>query len=226
MGFSTDDGSDHDAVNLDPHSSRDRKKSYIFPGKVVIGISVIIGLATLITFFSSLNSASIVVQPFGSPNKIIHPPTTKVDRNFVLVQNDFGWNGTSGGPTIIVNKGDNVQIVIINAGNMAHNFGIAKVAAKTESLLDSNRANEVSLSGRLKNLSYSQISAMPCPDCKPVYRQAQVDAFMPPLSQQVVAFKADQAGTFKYFCMVRGHIWLGMIGSLIVQNPSEQGGST
>ena len=226
MDFSPDIDSNPDAMKHGTHPNEENKKSYIFQGKVVIGISAIIGLATIITFFSSLNSASTVIQPLGSPNKISHPLAPKIDRNFVLVQNDFGWNGTSGGPTITVNQGDNVQIIIINAGNMAHNFGIAKIPAKTESLLERNSAKDVSLSSRLKNLSYSEISALPCPDCKPVYRQAQVDIFMPPLSQQVVAFKADHAGSFKYFCMVRGHIWLGMIGSLIVQNPSAQGGST
>jgi uncharacterized cupredoxin-like copper-binding protein len=51
-----------------------------------------------------------------------------------------------------------------------------------------------------------------------------VDAFMPPLSQQVIVFKATEAGNFKYFCMVRGHLWLGMVGNLNVQDKGGVGG--
>jgi hypothetical protein len=41
---------------------------------------------------------------------------------------------------------------------------------------------------------------------------------MQPDTQQVTTFTANQAGNFKYFCMVRGHIWLGMVGDLIVKD--------
>jgi FtsP/CotA-like multicopper oxidase with cupredoxin domain len=58
-------------------------------------------------------------------------------RKIVLVQNDFGWNGTSGGPTIRVSKGDVVQITITNAGQMAHNFGIGKPSPQTMKIMNS-----------------------------------------------------------------------------------------
>jgi plastocyanin len=41
---------------------------------------------------------------------------------------------------------------------------------------------------------------------------------MQPDTQQVTTFTANEAGNFKYFCMVRGHLWLGMIGDLTVQD--------
>jgi plastocyanin len=52
---------------------------------------------------------------------------------------------------------------------------------------------------------------------------------MQPDTQQVTTFTANEAGNFKYFCMVRGHLWLGMIGDLTVQNvknPSSSSTST
>jgi len=79
---------------------------------------------------------------------------------------------------------------------------------------------------KIGNMSYNELSAMPCPGCQFVYSQAHVDAFMPPLTQQVVVFKATEAGNFKYFCMVRGHLWLGMIGSFNVQDRTNAGGAT
>ncbi|MGG6460956.1 MAG: hypothetical protein ACM3JQ_05975 [Candidatus Eiseniibacteriota bacterium] len=200
--------------------------SYLFSGKVIVGISLFMALAALITFFSSLHSASPLVQlvpnqtnPYSSPNS----KGEKVDRTFVLVQNEFGWNGTSGGPTITVTKGDVLQITIINAGNMVHNFGIAKISRVTQSLL--KNTSELPVKDRIGNLSYNELSAMPCPGCQSVYSQAHIDAFMPPLSQQVIVFKATEAGNFKYFCMVRGHLWLGMIGDLNVQDRNQEVGA-
>jgi uncharacterized cupredoxin-like copper-binding protein len=182
-------------------------------------------LAAVITFFSSFHSASPLVQSVPNQTNPYSPPNSKgeeVDRYFVLVQNEFGWNGTSGGPTITVTKGDVLQITIINAGNMVHNFGIAKISKATQSLL--KNTSELPVKDRIENLSYNELSAMPCPGCQPVYSQAHVDAFMPPLSQQVIVFKATEAGNFKYFCMVRGHLWLGMVGNLNVQDKGGVGG--
>ncbi len=41
---------------------------------------------------------------------------------------------------------------------------------------------------------------------------------MEPGTEQVTTFVADKVGHFKYYCMVRGHLWLGMIGNLIVMD--------
>lgn len=205
------------------------EKSYLFSGKVIVGISLFMALAAIITFFSSFYSASPFIHLLSTDSKNVQPNSysapnsdrEKVDRTFVLIQNEFGWNGTSGGPTITVTKGDVVRITIINAGNMVHNFGIAKISKLTQGLLDN--ASKHAITGKLGNLSYNQLSAMPCPGCQFVYAQAHIDAFMPPLSQQAIQFKATDSGNFNYFCMVRGHLWLGMIGNLNVQDRTQGG---
>ena len=189
------------------------------------------GLAALISSLATSNSASSVLQLFtsaqnqtGSAQGLSSPTAsngTKFDRSFVLIQNEFGWNGTSGGPLITVTKGDRVQITIINAGRMVHNFGIARVSKVTENLLD--QISNARATNKIENMSYTQLSAMPCPGCQPVYSQAHIDKFMSPLSQQTVFFKASESGNFKYFCMVRGHLWLGMIGNLVIQDRNQGG---
>ena len=143
-------------------------------------------------------------------------PSQHIDKKFVLIQKDFGWNGTSGGPAIVVSKGDVVQVTIINAGRMAHNFGIAKVSEKTLTIL--NQINNMSLPNRVNHIPYDVMAAMPCPDCHPFFQQGHIESFMQPDTQQVTTFTANEAGNFKYFCQVRGHLWLGMIGDLTVQD--------
>jgi len=45
---------------------------------------------------------------------------------------------------------------------------------------------------------------------------------MKPDTQMVTTFTANKAGNYKYFCMVRGHIWLGMIGEFDVVDTGNQ----
>jgi uncharacterized cupredoxin-like copper-binding protein len=142
-------------------------------------------------------------------------------KRIVLIQQDFGWNGTYGGPTIILNKGDNVQLLVINRGHMAHNFGIATMP---QQILDQiNKQNSVPLDKRIGQIPYNTIADMPCPGCQPEFEKGHIELFIEPGTQQVSTFIADKVGQFKYFCMVRGHLWLGMIGDLIVR---ETPGST
>jgi plastocyanin len=139
-----------------------------------------------------------------------------IDKKFVLVQNDFGWNGTSGGPTIRVSKGDVVQITVINAGQMAHNFGIAKLSPQTANIM--NNVMQFPIPERIQKIPYSVMAAMPCTGCHPQFQEGQINQFMNPDTQMVTTFRANEVGNYKYFCMVRGHIWLGMIGELDVIN--------
>ncbi len=60
------------------------------------------------------------------------------------------------------------------------------------------------------------MAVMPCPGCQPKFQEGQIDAFMQPDTQQVTTFRATEAGHFKYFCQIRGHLWLGMIGDFDV----------
>jgi uncharacterized cupredoxin-like copper-binding protein len=145
-----------------------------------------------------------------------HLKQEQIDKKFVLIQHEFGWNGTTGGPLIVVDKGDVVRITIINGGLMAHNFGIAKLSQQSLDIMKDTK--NMSLPDRAKNIPYNVMATIPCPGCQPVFEEGHVKTFMQPGTHQVVTFTASQAGNFKYFCMVRGHLWLGMIGDLIVHD--------
>jgi len=204
-------------------------KGYSLNGKVVIGIGLIMIAAAASTILAMGASESSKIHPSTKnvfetsplePAQV--PPNTNehIDKKFVLVQHDFGWNGTIGGPTITVNKGDVIQLTIINAGMMAHNFGIANFSQQTLDLLQ--KTMKMPLTDRVRYLPYNVMAVMPCPGCQPKFQEGEIDAFMLPATQQVTTFKATQVGNFKYFCQVRGHLWLGMIGDLDVIDKSHQ----
>ena len=220
---------------------RDEVKGYNFNGKVVIGIGIVMiarPASTLLAMGASqspqihlstkkaLGSQPLLTTPLTASAQV--PPTTSktnqhIDKRFVLVQHDFGWNGTFGGPTMRVNKGDVVQITIINAGMMAHNFGIANLSKQTLDLLQ--KTSNMPLPERVRYLPYNVMAVLPCPGCQPKFQEGHIDVFMRPDTQQVTTFTATQAGHFNYFCQVRGHLWLGMLGDLDVvdTNTSNQG---
>lgn len=222
-------------------SSNDR--GFTFNGKVVFGIGIIMIAALISTILAMMSSQSPQIhlsttKIFGGQGQSLAtaaapltsasaqvPPTSNantnqhIDKRFVLVQHDFGWNGTFGGPPIRVSKGDVVQITIINAGMMTHNFGIAAFSQQSLALLQ--KSVNMPLPDRVRYLPYNVMAAKPCPGCQPVFQGGQIDQFMQPDTQQVVTFTASQAGQFKYFCQVRGHLWLGMIGDFIVVNPTN-----
>ena len=125
----------------------------------------------------------------------------------------------------MVNKGDVVQIVFINAGEMAHNFGIAKLSPQTEAIL--NRTYQMPLDQRMSSIPYDVMAQMPCPGCDEKFDSAHIETFVAPDNEVTKTFTADEAGHFKYFCQVRGHLWLGMIGDFIVlDKPSSQAPGT
>jgi FtsP/CotA-like multicopper oxidase with cupredoxin domain len=208
---------------------RDEAKGYSLNGKVVIGIGLIMIAAAASTILAmgvsqssqiQLSTKKLFVTPLLQPVQI--PPNTNehIDKRFVLVQYDFGWNGTIGGPTIKVNKGDVVQITIINAGMMAHNFGIADFSQQTLDLLQ--KTMNMPLPDRVRYLPYNVMAVMPCPGCQLKFQEGQIDAFMQPATQQVTTFRATEVGHFKYFCQVRGHLWLGMVGDFDVVDTNNQ----
>ncbi len=207
----------------------DEAKGYSLNGKVVIGIGLIMiaaGASTILAMGASESSQIHLSTKnvFGTsplePAQV--PPNTNehIDKKFVLVQHDFGWNGTIVGPTIRVNKGDVIQITIINAGMMAHNFGIANFSQQTLDLLQ--KTMNMPLPDRVRYLPYNVMAVSPCPGCQPKFQEGEIDAFMQPATQQVTTFKATQEGDFKYFCQVRGHLWLGMVGDLDVFDKSQK----
>ncbi len=217
-------------------------KSYSFNGKVVLGIGIIMVISAITTICMAIYSesprihlsvnsflSSYLVSPFllsfhhshdtSSPSQTTVPSSKVINKRIILIQQDFGWNGTDGGPPIIVNKGDIVQLVIINRGHMAHNFGIGSFPKKVIDLID--KEQNVTLENRLQHISYDDISAMPCPGCQAEFKSGHVNIFMEPGTQQTSTFVANKVGHFKYYCMVRGHLWLGMFGDLIVKENTE-----
>lgn len=244
------DGHDGDNQNSKgkPESSftEDQNKGYSFNGKVIIGIAIFVAIAAGSTIFGltlsespriHLSTSSLFQK--NNAQFLSGPATTsssqnakaqlanqqqQVTRKIVLVQNDFGWNGTNGGPTIRVNKGDVVQITIINAGQMAHNFGIGTPSQQTMNIMKS--VMQLPLSERVQKIPYNVMAAMPCPGCQPQFEAGHIKQFMKPDTQMVTTFTANKAGNYKYFCMVRGHIWLGMVGEFDVadtrNSPSMQ----
>ena len=97
---------------------------------------------------------------------------------------------------------------------MAHNFGIGELSEQVMNLI--NKESNIPLNQRLKFIPYNMMAAIPCPGCRKI-KEGHINLFMEPGTQQVTKFTADKAGHFKYYCMVRGHLWLGMIGDLIVR---------
>ena len=220
----------------DKDRDREEAKGYTFNGKVVIGIGIIMIAAAASTILAmgvsqspqihlsttkALGTRPLLTTTLTASAQV--PPTSNtnqhIDKRFVLVQHDFGWNGTFGGPTMRVNKGDVVQITIINAGMMAHNFGIANLSKQTLDLLQ--KTLNMPLPDRVRYLPYNVIAVMPCPGCQPKFQEGHIDVFMQPDTQQVTTFTATQAGHFNYFCQVRGHLWLGMVGDLDVVDTSN-----
>jgi uncharacterized cupredoxin-like copper-binding protein len=231
------DGDNQNSKGKDESSfTEDRNKGYSFNGKVIIGIAIVVAIAAGSTIYGLTLSESPRIHLstsslFQKNNaQFLSGPTTtsssqnakaqlanhqqQITRKIVLVQHDFGWNGTNGGPTIRVNKGDVVQITIINAGQMAHNFGIGKPSQQTMNIMKS--VMQLPLSERVQKIPYNVMAAMPCPGCQPQFEDGHIKQFMKPDTQMVTTFTANKAGNYKYFCMVRGHIWLGMVGDFDV----------
>lgn len=205
-------------------------KPYTFNLRVVIIMGAILATSAVATTFAMMVSQSpqflskikalagriIPSLSIATKNSDTSTQKQELDKRFVLIQYEFGWNGTTGGPPIVVDKGTVVHITIFNGGLMAHNFGIAKLSQQSLDIMKDTK--NMSLPDRVKNIPYNVMATIPCPGCQPVFEEGHVKTFMQPGTHQVVTFTASQAGNFKYFCMVRGHLWLGMIGDLIVHD--------
>ncbi len=235
----TGSSGDDDDRRSDPTSNDDSNydyerqdlKPYTFNGRVVIGIALVLaaaaGSAILAMTVSQSPQASIPISALGTINAAEDniqdamaqgQNEVKPDWEIILVANDFGWNGSQNGPVIRVTKGDVVQLTITNAGQMAHNFGIAKMSDRATQLME--QSDDMTLPERIMHVPYNDMAKMPCPDCEKKFHQGHIEFFIKPGNQRTVTFTANEAGEFKYFCMVRGHIWLGMNGDFIVEEPA------
>lgn len=81
-------------------------------GTVVLVIALIVIIPTGLAGFGGLFSSAESVKPTGQV------------KSFTLVAKEWGYNGTIGGPTIIVQKGDLVRITLIVPGAVSHNLYI------------------------------------------------------------------------------------------------------
>jgi uncharacterized cupredoxin-like copper-binding protein len=241
-----DDEGRPDAVRTDdPNYAYERQdlKPYTFNGRVVIGIALILAVAAGSTILAMTVSqspqASIPLSALGivgttnavkdnnnnNNNNNIQSAAAqgerdaKPDREFILVAKDFGWNGSQNGPVIKVTKGDVVRLTVSNAGQMAHNFGIAKMSSRATELMEETK--DMPLPDRVSHIPYQDMAKMPCPDCQKKFDEGHIEFFLKPGNQHTVTFTANESGQFEYFCMVRGHIWLGMIGDFIVDEPAS-----
>ncbi|MDQ6863625.1 MAG: hypothetical protein M3044_07350, partial [Thermoproteota archaeon] len=104
-------------------SSSSAPKPYTFNRKVVIVMAAILAVAAGGTAFATMVSESpqflskIKALAGGNIPSLLSATKTsdtthqhqqqqqQNDRRFVLIQHEFGWNGTTGGPPIVVNKG-------------------------------------------------------------------------------------------------------------------------
>lgn len=222
-GFDNNDNpspSGRGGPGVDPEDNSRRYSAYAFNGKVVLGIGIILAVSAASAFTASFMSTSPVIRLSSGVGALQSASAQQaqtqqhVDKTFVLVAHNFGFNSTSGGPLIQVNKGDVVKIIFINAGEMAHNFGIAKLSPQTEALL--NKTYAMPLDQRMNSIPYDVMAQMPCPGCETKFDEGHIETFVAPDNQVVTTFTASEAGHFKYFCEVRGHLWLGMIGDLVV----------
>jgi uncharacterized cupredoxin-like copper-binding protein len=207
-------------------------KPYVINRRMVLIICFILSISAVLTIGAGLFSdtpnnnslkdridkllATFHLSMTRSTNSNPTSQHLKVDKKLVLVQHEYGFNGTTEGPTISLTKGETVQITIINAGNMAHNFGIAELSKKSLDLL--KKTNNESLTDRVKNIPYVALSSIPCPGCVQKFAKGQINSFILPGERAQITFLVQQAGNFKYFCMVRGHLWLGMMGDFVVRD--------
>lgn len=207
-------------------------KAYIVNRRVVLIIGFTLSISAILTIgaglFSEVPHSDSLKDRISNLLVTLHLPITlstdsdptsqhlKVDKKLVLVQHEYGFNGTTGGPTISLRKGETVQITVINAGYMAHNFGIAKLSEQSLNLL--KKTNNESLPERMKNIPYEALAAIPCPGCVQKFSNGQINSFILPGARAETTFLVQEAGNFKYFCMVRGHLWLGMMGDFIVHD--------
>ena len=101
---------------------------------------------------------------------------TKIDKKLVLILHEYDFNGTVGGPTISLNKGDTVQTTLISAGYMAHNFGIATFSKQSLDFI--RKTNEQPLTERMINIPYEVMAAIPRPGCVLKFAKSHINSFI------------------------------------------------
>lgn len=88
-------------------------------GKAIATI-LILALAVVAAYFYFQLEATVAGDLFSGRGTYGNRPV----KSFTLVANDFGYNGTEGGPTLVVNKGDVVEITLVGKSPVSHNLKI------------------------------------------------------------------------------------------------------
>jgi len=79
-------------------------------------------LGTLIWILVLIALLTVTVSYFYIQSESKSDYSGKPVKSFVLLARDFGYNGTSGGPTLNVNYGDVVNITLIGKTSNTHNL--------------------------------------------------------------------------------------------------------
>ncbi len=83
--------------------------------------TVIIVIAAVVTSFYYFQFETLVAGDLFS-NEVTYG--NQPVKSFTLVADDFGYNDTEGGPTLVVNRGDIVEITIVGKSPVSHNLKI------------------------------------------------------------------------------------------------------
>lgn len=86
---------------------------------VPLAIIVVLALIVVTVFFYYQLESKVAGDAFSS-----YTTSSTPVKSFTLLAEDFGYNGTKGGPTLTVNKGDVVRITLIGKSKVSHNLKI------------------------------------------------------------------------------------------------------
>lgn len=172
---------------------------------IVIIVAIIIVLAALATYFTLYQGAQ-------GPQL----------REFTIRMQEFGYNGSSTGPTITVKAGDTVRIHVANAGGLGHEFMV--VANKDDSIkMMKNIADKLVAQGLNKTDALEQFEIE-----HEEIMMSGMAAFsgavvhLEPRENKTIEFVANQPGTYWYICLEAGgtfpktHAEMDMYGQFLV----------
>jgi nitrite reductase (NO-forming) len=109
-------------ANSKGHSSKNPLKALKFPP--VLFVLVIITAFVIVYAYDYLN------QPPSTPQPTEESPV-RVITLIAMEASDmttYGFNGTVGGPTITLKKGETVKIILVNEGILVHDFTLKEEA--------------------------------------------------------------------------------------------------
>lgn len=178
---------------------------------IVIVVAIVIVSAALATYFTL----------YFTVNNSAQGPQL---REFTMRLQEFGYNGSSTGPTITVKVGDTVRIHVANTGGLGHEFMV--VANKDDSIqMMKDIADKLVAQGLNKTDALAKYHA----EHEEMMMMDMV-AFsggvvsLEPGENKTIEFVANRAGTYWYVCLEAGgtfpktHAEMSMYGQLQVNS--------